>query len=150
MATIEEVYRYPWSYAREHDEQVLYRRSMKLNIACKEAIENHYRINTTAHSSGLGSVLVGGTKAAADAAILSFGIERVAYVTAVTIRRKDWDERFSPVNKRWASSIPVFRDPDERDDPTIRFVVDQVHPYMFNEFANEIRNRMQTGGKAEV
>lgn len=146
MATIEEVYRYPWSYACEHGEQVLYRRSMKLNIACKEAIENHYRTNITAPPSGLGSVLVGGTKAAADAAILSFGIERVAYVTAVTVRRKDWDERFSPVNKRWAASIPVFRDSDERDDPTIRFVVNQVHPYMFNDFANEIRNRMQAGG----
>lgn len=97
------VYRNNSEYAREHDELPLYRASNKANTACKEAIEKaiseHYYDNTL-HKRAVAQVAE------------KFGYERTLYVLAITIRQRDWDERFSEENKKWAKTVPIVENAD--------------------------------------
>ena len=97
------VCRFPGAHARENGELELYRASNKANAACKEAIEKaiseHYYDNVL-HKEAVTQVAE------------QFGYERMLYVLAITIRQKDWDERFSPDNRRWAETLPVMENPD--------------------------------------
>lgn len=124
------VYPYSAAYAREHGELGSYRASHKENVACKQAIEaairEHYRDN----SLGRGG---------AQQVIEQFGLERVQYVLANTVRQMDWDGRVSPDNKAWARNIPVCEDKDHWDnDRNLDFVV-ASHPGLADLFTTQVR-----------
>ncbi len=124
------VYKFPASYAREHDELAAYRDSNKANMACKEAIEaaicDHY------HDNRLES---GGVKQVVE----QFGYDRVFHVLAVTVRQKDWDGRISQDNKAWAKTVPVFEDPDAwGTDRNCYFAVNS-HPGLTDLFLKQVR-----------
>lgn len=110
------VYRYPSCYALEHGEIEEYRKSMKANVACKEAIEKaiaeEYADNRLDTEATVAKVL-------AEHSLL-----RAIFVLANTVDIKSWDGRFSAENKRWAQDHPIHLDADSRR----RFVVDAVHP----------------------
>ena len=93
------IYPYSAAYAREHGELDAYRASHKENVACKQAIEaairEHYRDNNLGRE-------------AAQQVIEKFGLERVQYVLANTVRQMDWDGRISNDNKAWANNISVY------------------------------------------
>lgn len=124
------VYRYPSSYAQENNEMDAYRASRKACIACKEAIEKavieNYRDDILSPD-------------AAKRVVNTFGFERTMYVLAVTIRHKDWDERFSISNKEWAQIQPVFEDLNGAWDNTGAFMVDKCHPGLTNLFIDQVR-----------
>ena len=125
------VYQYPAAYAREHGEIEQYRASHKANVACKNAIEtairNNYRDNRLGKE---------GAKQVAD----QFGYERMFYVLANTVQRKDFDGRISRDNKDWAKTIPVFEDKDYfGDDRRSSFEVDAVNPGLTDIFINLAR-----------
>ena len=97
------VYRFSSAHARENGELELYRASNKANAACKEAIEkavSEYYYDDVLHKEAVAQVAE------------KFGYERIFYVLAITIQQKDWDDRFSPDNRRWAETIPVMENPD--------------------------------------
>ena len=61
------------------------------------------------------AVRVSGLAFEADAAgnvVRDFGFDRMLHVLANTVRQKDWDERFSGDNRRWALTVPVCEDQD--------------------------------------
>lgn len=93
------MYLQDWEYAVENSKLEAYRSSLKANIACKDAIEaaipKDHHVNRYALD----------TKNCARALILEFGLERVAYVVANTIRYKHYDGRISPENLHWAYTI---------------------------------------------
>lgn len=125
------LYRYPASYAREHDELPAYRSSNKANIACKEAIEaaisSHYYDNR---------MHPGAVKEVVD----QFGYDRTFYVLANTVKQKDWDGRISPDNKDWAMTVTVFENPDAwGEDRNCRFVVDKPHTGLTDLFITQAR-----------
>ena len=125
------VYRYPASYAREHDELEQYRASHKANVACKEAIEAAISAHYSDNRLG---------KQAALEVIEAFGMDRTMYVLANTVRHKDWDGRISQDNKRWAMTIPVHADRNQwGDDRNTEFVVDKSHPGLTDLFVNQVR-----------
>ena len=124
------VYPYSAAYAREHGEWDSYRASHKANVACKQAIETaireHYRDNSLGREG-------------AQQVIEQFGLERVQYVLANTVRQKDWDGRISPDNKAWARSIPVYEDINHwGDDRNLDFVV-ASHPGLTDLFTSQVR-----------
>lgn len=124
------VYKYPASYAREHDELEAYRASSKANIACKEAVEAAISAN---YSDNI--LHPGGVKQVTD----QFGFDRVLYVLANTVRQQEWDGRYSNDNKAWARTIPVFENTDAwGDDRNSRFVVNS-HPGLIDLFVNQAR-----------
>jgi hypothetical protein len=126
------VYQYPAAYAREHGEIEQYRASHKANVACKNAIETAIRNNYRDNRLGKG-----GAKQVAD----QFGYERMFYVLANTVQRKDFDGRISRDNKDWAKTIPVFEDKDYfGDDRRSSFEVDSCNPGLTDIFINQVRH----------
>ena len=126
------VYLYPQEYAVENGELDKYRLSRKLNLACKEAIEQaiggHYSENRLDTSAAVQQV--------ADA----FGYERTLYVLAITVQHKGYDGRISAANKDWAMSVPIFEDRIDGSADNNRFlVVDKVNPGLVDLFVRGTR-----------
>lgn len=124
------VYPYSAAYAREHGELNAYRTSHKENVACKQTIEaairEHYRDNSL-------------SREAAQQVIEQFGLERVQYVLANTVRQMDWDGRISNDNKDWARNFPVYEDKDLwGNDRNLDFVV-ASHPGLTDLFTTQVR-----------
>lgn len=88
------VYPHSAAYASEHGEMAQYNLSYQANSACKEAIEQtisaHYAENRL------------DTEAAVKDVLEKFGAERVQFILANTIQRKNYDGRISQDNKAWA------------------------------------------------
>ena len=127
---------YPYSVSRAEQDGELdwYRQSHKLNIACKEAIENsisrHYRNNTL------------DTKAVQDV-VNQFGWARTSFVLVNTIRNKTWDGRISRDNKQWAQLAPMFPDDDSQgNNRRLRYVINS-HPGLTDMFTEELRRQYQ-------
>ena len=75
------VYTQPPDYAREHGELDKYRKSKRLNVLCKEAIEQSIRDNYRDNRLDADAVWRDVTA--------QFGPERTAFVLAMTVREKD-------------------------------------------------------------
>ena len=93
-----DTYLYPYSAeeARRRNELSLWRASHQANIACKQAIEENIRQNFDGmhlDDDCLRPVLE------------EFGYKRTAWVLSNTLREKNWDGRFSLVNKAWSKRI---------------------------------------------
>ena len=125
------VYKYPAVYARENNELEQYRASYKVNVACKNAIETAIRDNYRDNCLGKEAV-----KQVAD----QFGYERMFFVLANTVQRKDFDGRISHDNKDWAKTIHVFEDKNYfGEDRRSSFEVDAVNPGLTDIFINQAR-----------
>ncbi len=123
------VYKYPAAYARENDELEQYRASYKANVACKSAIETAIRDNYRDNCLGKEAV-----KQVAD----QFGYERMFFVLANTVQRKEFDGRISRNNKDWAKTIYVFEDKNYfGEDRRSSFEVDAVNPGLTDIFINQ-------------
>ena len=129
------VYRHSAEYAIQHGEIEAYRDSFKANMDCRDAIEkaigDNYRDNRL-DSKNI-SVQLG----------QNFGMERVSYVLANTIRCKDHDGRISDGNKRWAATVPVAEDrSDWGDNRNLRFIVDKTNPGLVDLLVNQVRKEL--------
>ena len=129
------VYRHSAEYAIQHGEIEAYRDSFKVNMDCRDAIEkaigDNYRDNRL-DSKNI-SVQLG----------QNFGMERVSYVLANTIRCKDHDGRISDGNKRWAATVPIAEDRSEwGDNRNLRFIVDKTNPGLVDLLVNQVRKDM--------
>jgi len=127
------VYRYPSNYAHEHGELELYRASQKANLACKEAIEAAIRENYRDNCLNTDAV---------KQVMAQFGQERVMYVLANTVQRKDWDCRISRDNKAWAKTISVFDDPDAQGTDRNCYFVVNSHPGLTDLFVTRARKEI--------
>lgn len=124
------VYKYPAEYAREHEELQQYRESCKANLACKEAIQEAIRQYYSDNRL---------REAGAERVVAQFGTERPLYVLAITVRKKDWDLRFSQRNRDWANTVPVFEDLHPvLGDKNAQFIVNS-HPGMVDIFIAQVR-----------
>lgn len=129
------VYKQSAEYAIEHDELPAYRESFRVNMACRDALE------TAIHESYHDYCLDAGKASAQVAA--QFGMERVAYVLANTVRAFDHDGRISRDNKAWAQTIPVCTDADEWGHERSRyFLVSQVNPGLVNLLVSRVREEL--------
>lgn len=132
---------YPAIYRRTLDEaktagdMELYRASHKENIACCKAIDEAIRNNFD------GMHLNGNT---ADGVIEKYGIDRVVYVLANTLQQKEYDGRFSSVNKDWASETDV---PDGKNN--YEFCSD-AHPAILDGFCDMVRKTQRELQKPSI
>lgn len=121
-------------YAREHAELDKYRESKRLNMLCKEAIEqsimDNYRDNRLDADAVWRDVTA------------QFGAERTAFVLAMTVREKDFDGRFSRENKAWAKSQPLPPDPEHRG-LYCSYVVDKAHPILTDALVTHARRELE-------
>ncbi|MCD8231132.1 MAG: DUF3849 domain-containing protein [Clostridiales bacterium] len=127
------VYMQTGVYAFEHGEMKQYRESRAGNLACKMAIKQAIGENFDGMHLN---------KDAVKGVLTQFGAERVSYVLAATIQKKDWDGRFSPQNKAWAASIPTVEDISGfGDDVRDEFVVES-HPAVLDGFVRLVRDEI--------
>ena len=135
------VYPYSAAYASEHGEMAQYNLSYQANSACKEAIEQtisaHYAENRL------------DTEAAVKDVLEKFGTERVQFILANTIQRKNYDGRISQDNKAWAKSIPTLED-SGASRHCAYLVVDQVNPGLTDLFTRQFRKVAQEQQKSSV
>ena len=126
------VYRHSAEYAIQHGEIEAYRDSFKANMDCRDAIEKAIRDNYRDNRLD--------TKTTSVQLGQNFGMERVRYVLANTIRCKDHDGRISDGNKRWAATVSVAEDRSEwGDNRNLRFIVDKTNPGLVDLLVNQVR-----------
>lgn len=111
-----QVYPYSGEVAEREGDLQWYRRSHKLNIACKNEIEGaiarYYNDNTLSDE-------------AVHQVVAQYGLPRTAFVLVNTIREKEWDGRISHDNKAWAKRVPVYPDVDTfGQNKRLKYVVD--------------------------
>lgn len=123
------VYRYPAGDAWEHGEIKEYRASMNENIACKSAIETAIRENFDGMHLN---------HDAATPVLAQYGVERVSYVLANTVRELESDGRFSRDNKTWAQTVPIYTDRGQNTD----FLVTS-HPAVLDGFIGLVREKIR-------
>lgn len=124
------------AYATEHNELEAYRASYKANMDCRaaisEAINSNYKDNSL------------DTKTALKQLTDAFSLERIAVVTAVSVRHHDTDGRISAENKEWAKSVQFPKDMDNWGvDRNAVFSVEGTHTGLINLFANIVRKELE-------
>ena len=123
------IYRETANYAYESGELESYRASLAANVECRRAIE-------AAISSNYGD-----NRLDADAAVKSvleqFSPERVRYVLANTIQKKDFDGRIPQPLKEWAKSVEVC------PENASRFLVDKPNPGLTALFVDAFRQQTE-------
>lgn len=123
-------------YAREHGELEPRRASHRENIACSKAITDAIHGNYANNSLD--------TKTALKQLTDAFSLERIAVVTAVSIRDKDWDARISNSNKEWAKAVPFPKDIDDWGvDRNADCKVTETHPGLLNLFTDAVRKELE-------
>ena len=127
------VYYEPFSYAKENDEVDLYRTSYRLNGECKQAIHEAIADNYDGMYLGDGAV---------DQVVKQYGMERVGYILANTLRYKNYDDRFSHSNKEWAEQVGT----PENNARIIKFRADWVvtsHSAVLDGFVTMYREKLE-------
>ena len=89
------------------------------------------------------------TEAAVKDVLEKFGTERVQFILANTIQRKNYDGRISQDNKAWAKTIPVLED-SGASRHSAYLVVDQVNPGLTDLFTRQFRKVAQEQQKSSV
>lgn len=133
------IYPYTLDFAVEHAAADEYLDSRKLNIDCKNAVENAIRT----HFDGLHL-----THDAVDSVLEEYGRERLAYVLACTVQHKESDGRFSRGTKEWAASIPVAENVSRGMDLNNDYVIDS-HPAVLDGFIGLARDKFAELEKME-
>ena len=126
------VYPYSAAEAKRRNELDSWRESFRMNVSCKEAIEDAVRSNFNGMHLNEHCV---------DDVIEQFGFKRTMWVLSNTIQQKDWDGRFSTLNKNWAKQ--VFIPYDERHNH--QFVVES-HPAVLDGFVDLYRKEYRALG----
>lgn len=127
------VYYEPFSYAKENDEVDLYRTSYRLNGECKQAIHEAIADNYDGMHLGDGAV---------NQVVKQYGMERVGYILANTLRYKNYDDRFSHSNKEWAEQVGT----PENNARIIKFRADWVvtsHSAVLDGFVTMYREKLE-------
>ena len=131
MAEHKSVYLWSLQEAQKLNEVELWRESYKENCTCARAIEQCIDDNYADNSLNTD---------AAKSIIDRFGFNRVNWVLANTIQRKDFDGRISQVNKEWAKGFYI-----PNDDIRWHYEVTS-HPGLTDLFANRVRKEWQSLG----
>lgn len=127
------VYRESWAYAAEAGEAKLYWKSHELNVACKEAIEQAFNSHYDYKTYHLDSSFVPGL-------VNQFGADRVEWVLANTVQKKEHDGRFSHKNLEWAKTVPLPEDKSfSGSDNRVYYMVDKINPGMIDMTIGEFR-----------
>ncbi|MCD8214413.1 MAG: DUF3849 domain-containing protein [Clostridiales bacterium] len=117
------------SYAHEHNELDLFRASNRENRRCRAYIEK--TISENFDGMYLDPTVI-------DDAIEQFGVDRVSYVLAATVKAKDYDERFSSSNRKWADTVDIsFRSPNSFSE------IINSHSAILDGFINLFRKELE-------
>ena len=118
------LYLYSLDQAHREDEVMLWRDSLRENIRCKEAIEKALSENFDGMHLKDGII---------PPLAEEYGIDRLTWVLANTVKEHPGDGRFRPENKEWAGTIPI-----PKDSRNYEFSVGS-HPEIVNGLISDYR-----------
>lgn len=118
------LYLYSLDQARREDEVMLWRDSLRENIRCKEAIEKALSENFDGMHLKDGII---------PPLAEEYGIDRLTWVLANTVKEHPGDGRFRRENKEWAGTIPI-----PKDSHNYEFSVGS-HPEIVNGLISDYR-----------
>ena len=121
------VYNQTLQYALKHNEIDFYRESREENIKCRDFIEK--LVEEEDHYNNLFNY-----PKVIQESVSKFGLDRVKFILANTVRELDWDGRISVDNKEWAKTIPA---PAEENIRGIRLF--KTHSVFINAMVEHIR-----------
>lgn len=127
------VYQQTLQYAMEHGAADDYLDSRKLNIDCKKAIEDTIK----EHFDGMRLSLED-----SGGVLEQFGMERVSYVLANTLRHLSEDGRFSRDNRVWADGIEVTENIHRGMDMNLDYLVNS-HPAVLDGYIHLVRGEIR-------
>lgn len=127
------IYQQTLQYAMEHGAADDYLDSRKLNIDCKKAIEETIR----EHFDGMRLSLED-----SGGVLEQFGMERVSYVLANTLRHLSEDGRFSRDNRVWADGIEVTENIHRGMDMNLDYLVNS-HPAVLDGYIHLVRGEIR-------
>lgn len=127
------VYQQTLQYAMEHGAADDYLDSRKLNMDCKKAIEETIR----EHFDGMRLSLED-----SGGVLEQFGMERVSYVLANTLRHLSEDGRFSRDNRVWADGIEVMENIHRGMDMNLDYLVNS-HPAVLDGYIHLVRGEIR-------
>lgn len=124
-------------YALENEEKEAYRESWEINKDCKRDVEDAIRQNFD------GMYL---DKNAVKPVLEEYGVERLSFILANTLKREEWDARFSRDNVKWATDY--FESENmEYDVPGSIALSVSSHPAVLNGFIDMFRREVVEQGK---
>lgn len=118
------LYLYSLDQARREDEVMLWRDSLRENIRCKEAIEKALSENFDGMHLKDGII---------PPLAEEYGVDRLTWVLANTVKEHPGDGRFRRENKEWAGTIPI-----PKDSHNYEFSVGS-HPEIVNGLISDYR-----------
>lgn len=118
----------------------LYKRSYKANLECAKAIDNAIKENFD------GMHLNDNT---AESVIKEYGIDRVCFVLANTLKEKDYDGRFSVTNKEWSKTVNVPDNYRNNENLNIGFELN-AHPAVLDGFCDMVRKSCEELKKPSI
>ena len=127
------LYPHSLAYAIEHGRAGDYRESKKLNLDCKNAIEDAVRKNFD------GMHLAHDT---AKRVLEEYGAERVVFILANTVQRLEHDGRISARNKAWAKGYEIPENVNHGIDMNEDYVVSS-HPAILDGFIGLARDEIR-------
>lgn len=132
----EPIYFQTSKYAYEHNEIEEYRKSHKISEECRREIDEAIR-------AGYDGMHL--NKGFEDGLIKKYGMERIAYVLATTVKEHEYDGRYGSENKEWARTVPISESIDERRNCYLN-----VHPAVLDEFVSRIRKKQKENQNKEI
>ena len=125
------LYPHSLAYAMEHAAADEYLDSRKLNIDCKNAVEEAIRT----HFDGLHL-----SDGAVEPVLEEYGQERLSFVLACTLQNNLSDGRFSRENRAWAESIPVPENTSRGINANLDYVITS-HPAVLDGYIHIAREK---------
>ena len=127
------LYMHTIAYAKEHGRVDDYRKSRKLNLDCKKAVEDAIRENFDgmhlAHDTAKGI-------------LEEYGAERVVFILANTIQHLEYDGRISFGNKAWAKGYEIPENVNHGTDMNADYVISS-HPAVLDGFVGLARDEIR-------
>ncbi|MGN0345866.1 MAG: DUF3849 domain-containing protein [Lachnospiraceae bacterium] len=132
LKTYPPLYRQSITYAIGNEEKEAYRESWELNQDCKKAVED--AINRNFDGIHL-------DKDAVKPVLKEYGVERLSFILANTLKQEEWDARFSRDNVKWATDF--FESENMRYDVTGNISLSvSSHPAVLDGFIDLFRREV--------
>ena len=133
----EPIYLIPFEEAVSTGEVKLYHASMAVNMDCARAIDK-------AIADFYKGEYIYDLKSAVQSVITEYGAERTKFVTAVHLRRSDFDGRFSKENKNWAKTLNITHFEE------FKFIHMKTHSSILDGFTDRLRKITESQQKPKV
>ena len=127
------LYRQSLTYAVANEEKAAFRESWELNKECRKAVEE--AISENFDGMHLDKDVV-------KPVLEEYGVDRLSFILANTLKQEEWDARFSRDNVAWATEFFMSKDMDYGVEGNVSLTL-ASHPAVLNGFIDMFREEIK-------